>query len=235
MAQNKSARNEFGTPQVLVARIASPPDNIVVNRVILPPDSRLHRCHSLQWSGDSFNPGRDLQSWEYGARFSSFKDDAGQYVPWLYAAGSLQGALAETVFHDLIGEARTGFLSLRPFRNWGYTELASTRKLQLASLKSQDLYRMGTSKADLIESGRLLYTQTRLWARAIYLQHSDIDGLVWKSRQHDDSDAFVLFGDRVKLGDLRIASSTVRFTDDVSTGYEIQQMAQRLGVILSDE
>lgn len=94
---------------------------------------------------------------------------------------------------------------------------------------------MGTSKADLIESGRLLYTQTRLWARAIYLQHSDIDGLVWKSRQHDDSDAFVLFGDRVKPGDLRIASSTVRFTDDVSTGYEIQQMAQRLGVILSDE
>ncbi|PMC26510.1 RES domain-containing protein, partial [Klebsiella aerogenes] len=181
MAQNKSARNEFGTPQLLVARIALPPDNIVVNRVILPPDSRLHRCHSLQWSGDSFNPGRDLQSWEYGARFSSFKDDAGQYVPWLYAAGSLQGALAETVFHDLIGEARTGFLSLRPFRNWGYTELASIRKLQLASLKSQDLYRMGTSKADLIESGRLLYTQTRLWARAIYLQHSDIDGLVWKS------------------------------------------------------
>ncbi|MDN8986105.1 RES domain-containing protein, partial [Staphylococcus aureus] len=78
----------------------------------------------------------ELTGNDYGARFSPFKDIQGRLVPSLYAADSMAGALAETLFHDLIGGERRGFLSIRTWRHWGMSQLVLRREVTLVTLKT---------------------------------------------------------------------------------------------------
>lgn len=57
-------------------------------------------------------------------------------------------------------------------------------------------------KAELIGSAPMDYLATAAWAQALHQQCPAIDGLVWMSRQRDRDRAVVLFGDRVRAGDL---------------------------------
>jgi hypothetical protein len=45
---------------------------------------------------------------------------------------------------------------------------------------------------------------TREWAAAFHDGLDDADGLIWMSRQHDSSEAMVLFGNTVKRDDLEV-------------------------------
>lgn len=54
------------------------------------------RVHHGAYAVDSFNP-----SPLGNARFSPIRDSAGKVIPTLYAATTPQGALMETVFHDV--------------------------------------------------------------------------------------------------------------------------------------
>src|SRR5262245_61741020 len=56
----------------------------------------LIRCHDVRFGATEFNPGLGA------GRFHPFEDArSGNPVPVLYAAGDLDGALSETVFHDV--------------------------------------------------------------------------------------------------------------------------------------
>lgn len=237
MAQSDEANTSsvFGEPAALTPALPEPGDAISIFKETLPAGRVLYRCHAMSWPGNSFNPGRELSSNDYGARFSPFKDMRGQLVPSLYAANSMAGALAETLFHDLIGGERRGFLSIRPWIKWGMSQLVLRRELTLVTLKTADLYRMGLSKQLFLLSDRPIYPQTQRWARAIHHQNPAIDGMVWKSRQHDDSSAFLFYGDRVLPTDLVLHREARGIFSAPDVVNEIMQMADRLGVVLSDE
>lgn len=232
---SRPAKEEFGIPAQLIPNLPQPGASIPVHKEVLEKGGILHRCHHLRWQGINFNPGRELLPGDYGARFSPFKDQGGNLVSYIYAASSPQGALSETLFHDLIGHERTGFLSIRPWLCWGMTQLTTKRDLTLVTLKTADLYRMGLSKELFILSDRLVYAQTRQWAKAIYDQNKDVDGYVWKSRQHDDSDAYIFFGSRVKNEDLAVLKASTGLFDNNAIIYKIREMAKRLGIMLTDE
>jgi hypothetical protein len=77
------------------------------------------------------------------------------------------------------------------------------RDLGLAFLHHKHLGRWGLSRQALIEcQGKRAYDGTVLWAEAIHDQFGDFDGLVWTSRQDDSADAYLFFGDRVRMTDL---------------------------------
>ena len=53
------------------------------------------------------------------------------------------------------------------------------------------------NRDELIEMPKSTYSQTVLWAQAIHRARSDLDGLMWTSRQCDPDQCIILFEDRV--------------------------------------
>ena len=156
------------------------------------------RCHHVQFGATEFNPGIGK------GRFHPFSDLAAQSVPTLYGAGSIEGALSETVFHDVPVRGpvrRIRKFSLRPLV---VSTIAAKRLLRLAQLHTTGLRRLQVSRAELIDGNSRSYPATVLWARALHRCREDLDGLAWVSRLHDTSRALVLFGDRVARRDLEV-------------------------------
>ena len=156
------------------------------------------RCHDSSFGATEFNP-------EFGhGRFHPFRGDEGEVVPTLYGANTLEGALSESIFHNvpLRGPLRSIRRSvLRPMQ---ISVLAPRRELRLVQLHGFGLRRLGLSRADLIETEVRHYSQTASWAAAFHARSKEVDGLVWVSRLHDTAFALVLFGDRVARADLEV-------------------------------
>lgn len=161
------------------------------------PATPLSRCHPDVYGPTEFYAGRPG-----GARFSAFTPSgASQPLPVLYAAGTVDGALSETVLHEVPVRGPDKRINRSDADGLQISMIAATRELRLADLTSEGLSRLGVSRLELIESDRVSYPVTAEWARAIHgHHHSDgffFDGLTWVSRQHDTSLCVVLFGDRV--------------------------------------
>lgn len=121
-------------------------------------------------------------------------------VPTLYGASTLEGALSESIFHNvpLHGPLRSIRRSvLRPMQ---VSTLAPRRDLRLIQLHDFGLGRLGISRIELIDAED--YSSTVPWAAAFHAWSGEVDGLVWVSRLHDTAFALVLFGDRVARTDL---------------------------------
>lgn len=229
-------KEDFGSPVFLGRKIASPGHALRVRTEVIPKDTVLHRCHDARYPGDDFNPGRALQSGEYGARFSPIKDATGKLIPTMYLASSCEAAIAESVFHDVIATGKTEFFDLRPFKNTQYVALRLERDLTIVSCRSPDCLYMGIDRDELIGSTQLEYTQTRAWSQAIYQQHHHVDGMRWYSKRNDDHFALILFGgQRVANNALSfLKPSRYLFSDDAICQI-IRNTAERLGLILTEE
>jgi hypothetical protein len=156
------------------------------------------RCHNVQFGATEFNPG-------FGrGRFHPFLDGKGQAVPTLYGAGSVEGALSETVFHDVPVRGAMRRIRASSLRPLVISTIAAKRTLRLGQLHTNGLRRLQVSRAELIDGDSRSYGTTVLWARALHGCREDLDGLVWVSRLHDTSRALVLFGDRVARRDLEV-------------------------------
>ena len=70
------------------------------------------------------------------------------------------------------------------------------RDLRLVRLHGASLRRLRVTHSELIESSSSQYSRTAAWGQALY-DHADYDGLVWRSRQFNDSYALMLWGHRV--------------------------------------
>jgi len=82
------AADEYRTP--------APPSELHVTPTTVATGTRLHRVHSDAFGGAEFNPGL-----KGNARFSPIRNAAGVAIPTIYAAGTMEGALMESVFHDV--------------------------------------------------------------------------------------------------------------------------------------
>lgn len=185
------------------------------------------RCHDVRFGATEFNPGHGR------GRFHPFVDGSGNVVPTLYAADRLEGALSETIFHDIPVRGEGKRLRRVRFDPFLVSSLACERELTLVQLHGYGLSRIGVSRAELIETEADGYAGTVAWARALHAADARIDGLLWVSRQHDESHALVLFGDRVQRSDLRVVKSPLPlgFGEGLSA---VEHAAEQAGILLHD-
>ena len=155
------------------------------------------RCHSPRQSEREFNDTTHL------ARFRPLVD-ASLVVPTLYGADDFAGAVSETVFHDVPVRGPHRRVLRSQIDRWAWSQLVPTRDLRLAVLHGTGLRRLQVTNAELIECDASDYADTVPWSVALHDVASEPDGLCWRSRQHNDSFALMLFGTRVAEGDLAV-------------------------------
>ncbi len=166
-----------------------------------PAEQPFFRVHHSRFAPTEFNPG-------FGAgRFHPLTDRNGRRIPTIYVSGSVAGAFSETIFHDVpvTGvEKRIRVSALLPLL---LSAIAPRRRLSLIQLRGLGLRKLEIERRQLIDSDADTYPVTRKWAQALYERDAKADGLIWTSRQHDQSEALLLFGTRVRRSELRIVRS----------------------------
>jgi len=157
----------------------------------------IHRIHPDAYGPDQFNPS-------FGnARFSPIKSAAGNWVPTLYGATNFDGAAMETVFHDVPFAPGFKPYGKRKLTGKHYSILDPQTDLQLLDLRGLAMRKVGVNPKLVIETEKDTYPQTRLWAEACHAQLLAAQGMIWVSRQHNTTEAIVLFEDRIPTGTLQ--------------------------------
>jgi hypothetical protein len=195
-----------------------------------PAGQVIHVIHDAAFDPQSFNPGVDATGkLRNPTRFAPIRNAKGRVVPYLYGGSTREGAIFETVFHNVPIDAPDKFVDLVDFANRAYGQIVPQRDLRLVNLTTDGLHRLKVPKAELIASAPIDYLDTARWAEAFHRQCSDADGLFWMSRQRDRDQALVLFGDRVgpALTGTRV-SGALRVDDDLRQA--IIALALRVGI-----
>jgi RES domain len=177
------------------------------------------RCHRIIIGATEFNTS------SVSRRFRPVKSQ-GVVVPTLYGADLVQGALSETVFHDVPVRGRGRRIQRKALLPMMRSTVIPTRDLRLFQLHGAGLRRLRVTHSELIESSARQYDRTAAWGQALY-DHADDDGLVWRSRQFNDSYAVMLWGGRVdRFKDLEVDEESVPLPLYAGAGFdEVQQLA----------
>lgn len=174
-------------------RVPKPPSPFPTANILrLSAGTPLHRTHSSSLRPAQFNPCIGQPT-----RFAPFRAPAGHCVPSLYAASTREAAAFESIFHDIQPKARRKTVALSVVESRTVSEITSRRELRLAQLFAPDLKAWGVARNRIIDTPKSAYGDTAAWARAIHSAHTNLDGLVWTSRQCDPDLCLVLFGDRI--------------------------------------
>ena len=207
--------------------IPSPPADLasLVKPMTWPATTTIHRIHPDQYASEAFNPGP-----HGNARFSPINDAAGGAVPTIYGGTTFECAAMETVFHDVPFEPGLKTVAKRKLKQHRHSQLVASTDLKLADLSAKPLRKLGIARADLIESDKDIYPQTRPWAEAIHAQCPDIQGLCWVSRQDDTARAIILFEDRLPPNPLSSVATSVDIVADTATYAVLVQLADTIGV-----
>jgi RES domain-containing protein len=211
----------------LSSRVPAPPLPDLLKPLLFTwkKDRLLVRCHNARFEPSSFNPGLG------SGRFHPFEDARGNVVPILYAAEHPDGALAETVFHDVPARGTAKRIRRSVLNPLVLSAVSPARDLNLAQLSGFGLRRLGVTRRELIEASKKQYPRTTAWARALHHCDPKIDGLVWVSRQNDEALSVVLFGDRVPSSALRSVGTSLPLHD--GPGYDlVRATADRAGILI---
>lgn len=185
---------------------------------------RIERIHDQKYGSTQFNPANTSDS-----RFSPIASK-GKIIPTLYGGTTFDCAAMESVFRDI--PYSPGFKAFDKDKLQGKraSVISPTRDLQLINLASKALRKLGITRIQLIESDSVDYINTRPWAVALHDQFPQSDGLVWVSRQDDEAQALVLFGDRVRKPDLAEVASPRGIAGDPVIYPKLLDLARRIGV-----
>jgi hypothetical protein len=164
--------------------VGRPPDPFDPATATLPAGHLLYRVLSATRTATDFNPG-------FGAR-TRFGFFGKPVVPIMYAAETEDAAIAETLLHDVPAEG--GLLPYDQYATKVLVRLELTKSLRVAILHGTGLRRLKVTAAELTSSPASSYSATVLWAEAAH--DAGLDGLVWMSRQCNDTKAYVFFGDK---------------------------------------
>lgn len=174
-----------------------PPDPFEPATATLPAGHLLYRVLSATRTATDFNPG-------FGGR-TRFGFFGKPVVPIMYAADTEDAAIAETLLHDI--PAAGGLLPYDQYATKVLVRLKVTRTVRLGILHGTGLRRLKVTAGELTASPASSYDSTVRWAEAAH--GAGLDGLVWMSRQCNDTKAYVFFGDRC-------TSENPTFTQDTS-------------------
>ena len=185
------------------------------------------RVHDAVHAVDSFN-----LSPLGNARFSPIRDSVGAVIPTLYAATSPQGALMETIFHDV--PYKPGFKRVSVSRLAGRVSstLVFRSNFQLIDLGKIGLRRLGVHPHELIDTTKAQYPETRKWAELLYAEYPAAQGLLWPSRQDDRARAVVLFGTRVSPSELHPANVSIPLIENGVVHELVKALATDLKVLI---
>lgn len=191
---------------------------------IWPASDPIIRCHDVAMGATEFNPSNVSRRFRPVTR-------GGVIVPTLYGSDLVQGALSETVFHDVPVRGRGRRVQRKVLIRMIRSTVIPKRDLVLAQLHGAGLGRLGVSHGELIESSSRHYVRTAAWGQALH-DHADHDGLVWRSRQFKDSYAVMLWGDRVdRFADLEADPDNAPVLLFAGAGFdEVQQLADEGGI-----
>ena len=174
-----------------VVNVPPPPSPFPsINTQTVPKGTILHRTHGSSFRPAQFNPCKGQPT-----RFAPFLNAAGAYVPTLCAETSREAAAFGSIFHDIEPTALFKTVRLDVVESRSASRITPKRDLLLAGLFAPDLKVWGLSRGELIETPKSTYGQTSLWAQAIHRARSDIDGMIWTSRQRDPDQCVILFED----------------------------------------
>ena len=178
----------------------------------------------MSYAPNQFNPGRGGRL----GRFHPIRSAQGNPIPTLYASDQIDGALSETVFHDIVA----GGVILRAelaTRCLARVELA--RDITIADLSGHGLRRLGLDRSQLLETGARSYAHTARWAEVIHRSNDVVDGIIWVSRQFDTARALLAFGDRLEKNDFALIGAPERL--DRGQGYRrAQEAASAAGITI---
>jgi hypothetical protein len=153
----------------------------------LPAGHLLYRVLSATRTATDFNAG--FGGFASPTRFGFFGEPK---VPIMYAADTEDAAIAETLLHDIPAEG--GLLPYDQYASKVLVRLELAQSLRLGVLHGTGLRRLKVTAAELTSSPASSYRSTVRWAEAAH--DVGLDGLVWMSRQCNDTKAYVFFGDR---------------------------------------
>lgn len=186
-----------------------------------PPDFSSTEPLFTTWSGSEailrvFNPDHGPTSFNPGfptsgihGRFHFFQDPAAAVVPVLYGSDQGDGAISETIFHDVPIDGPARYVPERRLGRASIVSLRPTRDLRLVQLLGHGLRRLRIRAGNLTDTDPAEYPRTVPWAQSLHRNFPDVDGLVWMSRQFNSAKAVVLFGDRVASSELQVVSHTL--------------------------
>lgn len=150
----------------------------------MPAGTELYRVHPARYPADAFHPGAGTAA--PVARFSFF---GAPTVPALYAADSVDAAISETLLRDVPVDG--GPLPLEAVDYRVLSRVVTTRELDLLQLHGNGFRRLGVSPNQVTLTSPRLYPQTVEWGQAAHA--AGLDGVVWMSRHHNSSRAYVLY------------------------------------------
>jgi RES domain-containing protein len=186
---------------------------------IWPAGRPIIRCHNIALGATEFNTSNDSR------RFRPVTNK-GAIVPTLYGADLVKGALSESVFHDVPIRGKGRRIQRKALVPMMRSTTIPKRDLRLVKLHSDGLKRLGVTHAELIETSARQYPRTAACGQALY-NLGDFDGLVWRSRQFNDSYAVMLWGDRVqRRKDIDVDDANPPLSLYLGAGFdEVQQLA----------
>lgn len=183
---------------------------------------QLFRCHRLEFGGTDFNPGIGP-----AGRFTPLISPQGEVIPSLYAATSFDAAVYETLFRQESTPASRVFLS--KVNAVGVSCISVRRELSLVPLFTPELRIWKVNERALFSPNLSSYIVCRTLASRIWRDNPKANGLVWRSHQDSESNAYLLFGDRFNKKDLLVKRTQSAGTDN-QFHKQIYDAAQRAGI-----
>lgn len=162
------------------------PDGVSVRPLIetLPAGATLYRTHHAAYPAHAFNSGTHPA--RPSSRFSFFGDPP---VPVLYASDTIDGALSETLLRDV--PLAGGTVLLEQVENRVLSPVRTTQELRLLQLHGHGFRHLHIDPSQITLTSPRLYPQTVPWGEAACA--AGMDGIVWMSRHHNSSRAYVIF------------------------------------------
>ena len=188
----------------MAKRLAQPPAKTRPRTRTIAPRT-WWRVHSFDPLTGKYAPVAGNGSTKGQARFSPLVDFKGAVIPAIYAAQSLEGALMESVLHNVPFPSSGYQHDFKQDREGSYhaSEVSTTATLTLVDLTTPGLQAMGLRTSDLFESNKRDYPRTQRWAEWFRGQCATAQGLYWISRRYNEAAVMVLYEDRVPSGMLK--------------------------------
>lgn len=195
-----------------------------------PRGEAMVRVFNHAFDPNAFNPGPGTAAVK--GRFHFFADAGRSIVPVLYAANLEDGAISETLFHDVPVRGALRSVHESRLEPASIVTLRPERDLELVQLHGFGLRRLQLEPGDLTSTEASEYPRTIEWASALHQSFPKADGLVWMSKQFNSAKALVLFGDRVQPAELSVA--TVPMPLQAGPGRVlVEAAANRAGIIIT--
>lgn len=207
--------------------LSLPPDDLPApNLESWPAGKPLVRVHNASFGATEFNPGAGH------GRFHPIRDRDGILIPTLYGSDTIDGALSETIFHDVPVQGPAKAVRQSTLKPLLACTLAVKRDLILVQLRQYGLRKLGLERRQLIDTDADQYETTRTWGAVLHDAAPTADGLIWTSRQHDTSAAIVLFGTRVSRSDLEIVEPPRGLYPPSPGWFDVLRAAEAAGITI---